>query len=51
MRSTSALALLTLIPAVATGSHFDKPAPPLAQLLVEARSAKRPVLLDFSTVW
>jgi hypothetical protein len=42
---------LALISATATAGEFDRPAPPLAQLLAQARAAKKPVLLDFSTVW
>src|SRR5687768_7556647 len=45
------LALALAVPGVAAGGDFDKTSPPLADLLVKAREAKKPLLLEFSAVW
>jgi hypothetical protein len=37
--------------ATASEPSAEAPAPALDQLLAQAREAKKPVLLDFSTVW
>ena len=50
MKIILSLALLAL-PAVAAAHGFDKPAPPLEDLLGKSRAARKPVLLDFSAVW
>jgi thiol-disulfide isomerase/thioredoxin len=51
MRSSLVLLTLLLVAPAAHANGFDRPAPPLAELLARARAAKKPLLLDFSAVW
>jgi hypothetical protein len=48
MRLAPVLIVLSLSSPALAG---DQAAPPLADLLAEAQRARKPLLLDFSTVW
>lgn len=51
MRSSLVLLAVLLLAPAAHANGFDRPAPPLAELLARSRAAKKPLLLDFSAVW